>query len=76
MYKKILTLLLIIAIGILGWAPWMSKNESEDAIFKVAITANDKEECQEKPWSATWAPFGRYVHHCDKKWYLGFWELL
>ncbi len=74
MIKKTLLGILIIVIGVLAWAPWMANNESQKAIFTVARLTKDGERCQEQLWSASWAPFGRWIHHCGKKWYLGFWN--
>ncbi|HCC23829.1 TPA: hypothetical protein DF272_06675 [Candidatus Falkowbacteria bacterium] len=76
MLKSILAIIAIVIICFLLWSPWLGQNNSEAVIFRAAISSGHGDECPEQPWSSQWAPFGRRVHHCDRSWYVGFWEIL
>jgi len=76
MFKFIIIGLVMVTLIIIAWSPWMSQDESSAIIYQTAAITKDGERCTEQQWTATWAPFGRMVRHCDRSWYVGFWEAL
>jgi len=66
--KKIVLIVLIIAVAIFAWAPWMKKGPPEAFIKKF----DEAGQCNYYI-SESWRPFGRWTEHCRGSWYITFW---
>lgn len=75
--KKIFIIIAIIAIIIVGWAPWLS---SDDARTIVKTYKNFQEQHNVERGQAnqeiyvTWLPFCRWVTTYEGGWFVCFWQ--
>ncbi|MDO8592868.1 MAG: hypothetical protein Q7R92_03835 [bacterium] len=78
MSKKILIIIFLIALIVIGWAPWLSNN---DAITIVKTYRNFQEQHNTKKQTenpeiyVTWLPFCRWVTTYEGGWTVCFWQI-
>ena len=75
-WNRILLVVIVLALLILAWAPWLNNEDLHDRVFESRARIDgtiDREGNLICDYTVMWAPFGRWVASCEGGYYVSFW---